>query len=105
MSHLWKKVKDGMVDENSINIVLVPSKRYQDSRHLLQNPKVPRTVRGFNNRTQRFTGSNYLDVDTPFTGIILELSLFYQCQFYSVLIDNSTFHFCDNKPSSSMESL
>ena len=59
-----------MVDEKNIykksmNIVSVPSQRYQDSRHLLQNPKVPRSVMGFSNRAQRFTGSNYLDVDSP----------------------------------------
>ena len=56
----WKNI-----NKKIINIVLVPSQRYQDSRHLLQNPKVPRTVMGFNNRAQRFTGSNYLDVDSP----------------------------------------
>ena len=71
MSHLWKKVQEEMVDEKninkkSINIILVPSQRYQDSRHLLQNPKVPRNLMGFSNRAQRFTGSNYLDVDSPF---------------------------------------
>ena len=70
MPYLWKKVQDEMVDEKninkkSINIILVPSQRYQDSRHLLQNPKVPRNVMGFSNRAQRFTGSNYLDVDSP----------------------------------------
>ena len=71
MSHLWKKVQDEMVDEKTLtkkeekNIVLVPSQRYQDSRHLLQNPKVPRNVMGFSNRAQRFTGPNYLDVDSP----------------------------------------
>ena len=48
-----------------MNIVLVPSQRYQDFRHLLQNPEVPTTVMGVNNRAQRFTGSNYLDVDSP----------------------------------------
>ena len=47
--------------------ILVPSQRYQDSRNLLQNPKVPRNVMGFSNRAQRFTGSNYLDVDSPLT--------------------------------------
>ena len=71
MSHLWKKVQDEMVDEKNINkksisIVLVPSQRYQDSRHLLQNPTVPNYVMSFSNRAQRFTGSNYLDVDSPF---------------------------------------
>ena len=65
MSHLWKKVKDEMVDEKkiykkSINTILVPSQRYQDSRHLLQNPNVPRNVLGFSNRTQTFTPLNYL---------------------------------------------
>ena len=51
--------------QKSINIILVPSQRYKDSRHLLQNPKVPKTVMAFSNRAQRFTGSNYLDVDSP----------------------------------------
>ena len=35
--------------------ILVPSQRYQDTRHLLQNPKVPRKVMGFSNREQTFT--------------------------------------------------
>ena len=48
-----------------MNNISVPSQRYEDSRHLLQNPKVPRSVMGFRNRAQRFTGSNYLDVDSP----------------------------------------
>ena len=69
MSYLWTKIQDEMVDDKKtltkkrINIVLVPSQRYQDSRHLLQNPKVPETVMGFNNHTQRFTASNYMDED------------------------------------------
>ena len=46
--------------------ILVPSPRYQDSRHLLQNQKFTNYVMGFSNRAQRFTGSNYLDVDSPF---------------------------------------
>ena len=45
-----------------MNIILVPSQRYQDSRHLLQNP---RSAMGFSNCAQKFTGSNYLDVDSP----------------------------------------
>ena len=45
--------------------VLVPSQRYQDSRHLLQNSTVPNYVKGFSNYAQRFTGSKYLDVDSP----------------------------------------
>ena len=73
-SHLWKKVQDGMVDEKNIykksmNIILVPSQRYEDSRHILQNPLVPRNVMGFSNCAQRFTGSNYLDVDSSFCKI------------------------------------
>ena len=45
--------------------ILVPSQRYQDSRHLLQNPTDLNYVMSFSNRAQRFTGSNYLDVDNP----------------------------------------
>ena len=65
MSHLWKKVKDEMVDDKtftkkSINNILVPSQRCQDSRHLLQNPKVFKNVIGFSNRAQTFTPLNYL---------------------------------------------
>ena len=45
--------------------ILVPSQRYQDSRHFLQNPTVLNYVIGFSNCAQRFTGSNYLDVDSP----------------------------------------
>ena len=40
--------------------ILVPSPRYQDSRHLLQNPKDPRNVMGFSNCAQTFTPLNYL---------------------------------------------
>ena len=69
MSHLWRKVQDETVDEKAFaknaNIILVPSQRYQDSRHLLQNNKVSRNVMYFSYRAQRFTGSNYLDVDNP----------------------------------------
>ena len=76
MSHLLNKVQDEMVDEKtfikkSMDIILVPNQRYQDSRHLLKNPKVPRSVMGFSNRTQRFTGSNYLDVDSPLSNSFL----------------------------------
>ena len=46
--------------------ILVCSQRYQDSRHLLQNPTDPNYVMSFSNRAQNFTGSNYLDVDSPF---------------------------------------
>ena len=45
--------------------ILVPSLRYQDSRHLLQNPTVLNYVMSFSNRAQRVTRSNYLYVDSP----------------------------------------
>ena len=64
MSHLWTKVDDEIVDEKtftkkSIKIILVPSQKYQDSRHLLQNPKVLRKVMGFSNRADKFTPLKY----------------------------------------------
>ena len=69
MSRLWKKVQDEMVDDKILakkhNFFLGPSRRYQDSRHILRNPKLPRNVMGFSYRTQRFTGPNYMDVDNP----------------------------------------
>ena len=34
--------------------------------HLLQNPIVLKIVMGFNNHSQRFTETNYLDVDISF---------------------------------------
>ena len=51
--------------KKSINLILVPSQRNKDSRHILQNHKVPSKVMGFSNRAQRFTESNYLDIDSP----------------------------------------
>ena len=50
--------------------ILVPGQRYQDYRHLLQNPKVPKSVMGFNNHAQRSTPPYYLDVDNLFRNII-----------------------------------
>ena len=60
MSHVWRKkfmLKRYMQKhlQKIINIIWVPSQGYKDSRHLLQNPKVPRNVMGFSNRAQRFT--------------------------------------------------
>ena len=70
MSHLWKKVQVEMENENylqkKINIILVPSQRYQDFRYLLQSLKVPRNLIGYNNYTQRFTHLNYLS--SPLVG-------------------------------------
>ena len=53
--------------------ILVWSQRYQDSRHPLQNPTVPNYVIGFSNRAQRFTGSNYLDVDSPWANLCISM--------------------------------
>ena len=61
----WKNIY-----KKIMNIISVPSQRYQDSRHLLQNPKVPRSIMGFSNHTHRFTGSNYLDLDSPLKNIL-----------------------------------
>ena len=66
MSNLCKKVQEEIVDDEtfttkkSINTILIPNQKYQDSRHLLQNPKVPRNVTGFSNSAQTFTPLNYL---------------------------------------------
>ena len=46
--------------------MLVPSWRYQDSRHLLQNPKVFKNIMGFSNHAQRSTPPYYLVVDNTF---------------------------------------
>ena len=49
--------------QKSTNTILVLIQRYQDSRNLLQNQKVPKNVMGFSNNAQRFNGPNYLDED------------------------------------------
>ena len=69
--HVWKRVQNEMEDEKniykkSIIIIWVPSQRYQVTRHILQNPKVPKNLMGFSNCAQRYTAPNYLDVDSPF---------------------------------------
>ena len=46
-----------------------PIQRYQDSRHISQNPKGHQSVMGFSNRVQSFTAPFYLDEDSPY-GII-----------------------------------
>ena len=53
------------IGKKSINMIWVPSQRYQNSRHILKNPKIPRNVMGFSNCAQRYTGPNYLEVDRP----------------------------------------
>ena len=69
MPNVWKMIQEkkeiAKHMQKKAQAYLVPCQRYQDSRHLLQNPKLPRNVMGFNNCAQRFTGSNYLDEDSP----------------------------------------
>ena len=45
---------------------LVPSHRFQDSRHFLQSLEVPKNII---NHAQRVTGPNYRDVDNPLVKI------------------------------------
>ena len=60
--------------------IMVPGQRYEDSRHLLQNPKVFKTIVGFNNHAQRSTPPYYLNVDNPFEKINREnLKCGFQC--------------------------
>ena len=69
MSNVWKMIQEKKEISKHMqkkhNDILVPRQRYQDSRHFLQNLTFPNYVIGFSNRAQRFTGSNYLDVDSP----------------------------------------
>ena len=39
-------------------------KKYQHFRHLVHNPTVPKNVMGFSNHAERFTGPNYLEVNS-----------------------------------------
>ena len=80
MSRLWKKVQDEIVDAKTFTKkalwlfwFLV---KYKDSRHLLQNPIDPRNFMGFRNRAQRFIGSNYLDVGSPFYNITMHIRVY-----------------------------
>ena len=69
LSCLSTKFKDEVVHEyifkKSMNIILVPSQKYPDSRYLLQHAKAPQFVMDFNNCTQRLTPPYYFDVDNP----------------------------------------
>ena len=53
MSNLWKKIQDEMVhvktSRNKAQKKFGSSWRYQEFRHILQNPKVPKNVMGSNN--------------------------------------------------------
>ena len=51
--------------QNKHKLIFDPSQRYQDSRNLLQNPKVSKNNIGFNNSVQSFTTPYYLDVHSP----------------------------------------
>ena len=69
MSNVWKMIQEKKGNRKThakkAQAYFGPSQRYQDSRHLLQNPTFSNYVMGFSNRAQRFTGPNYLDVDYP----------------------------------------
>ena len=69
MSNVWKIFQEKTWIAKHMQIkhkhILVPDWRYQDFRHLLQNPKVSKNVMGFNNHIQRSTPPYYLDVDNP----------------------------------------
>ena len=66
---IWRITKHMQIKPKHI---LVPSRRYQDCRQLLQNQKVPKNTMGFNNHEQRSTPL-YMDVDNPFSWIYLNV--------------------------------
>ena len=70
LSHVWKGVQEEVADEKTFTkkaqFFLVFCQRYQDSRHLFQNPKFHQSVMCFSNCAQSFTTPYYLDVDSPF---------------------------------------
>ena len=57
------------MQKKSTNTVLVPSQRYQDSRHILKNSKVSKNLIVFINCGQRFTPSNYMSLDSLFENL------------------------------------
>ena len=69
MSHVWKIFQEKKKIAKHMQIkhkhILVPGQRYQDSIHLLQNPKVFKNVMVFNNHAKRSTPPYHLDVDNP----------------------------------------
>ena len=65
MCEKYFKRKHIIAKHKQMKHILVPGRRYQDSRHLLQNPKVSKIVMGFNNYAQRSTQPYYLDVVNP----------------------------------------
>ena len=71
IAYLWGKVQDKKKYikkhmHKRTNIIFVPSKRYQDSRIILQSLKVLKIVMGFIIHSQGFTEPNYPDVDISF---------------------------------------
>ena len=55
VSHFWKMFQDEIVHQRTFtkkapNFFLAPCGRYEDTIHLLQNPKLSRNTMGFNNR-------------------------------------------------------
>ena len=69
MSNVWKMIQEkkeiAKHMQKKHKHILVSNPWYQDSRHILQNPKVPRNAMGFSNRAQTFTLLNYLIWDSP----------------------------------------
>ena len=63
----YKKKTISKHKERKHRHILVPSQRYQHSKHLLQDPTVPNYAIGFSNRAKIFTGPKYLNVDCPCT--------------------------------------
>ena len=68
-NYLKRKMEITKHMQKKHNHSLALSQRYQDSRHLLQNPTVPKYFMGFSNRAQIFTPLNYLSLDSPFLKI------------------------------------
>ena len=75
------KVQDEMVHEKTLE--QKAHTLYQDSWHLLQNPKVHKSVMGFRHHAQRFTGPNYLDVSgCKREPLIISLRPTLSCSFF-----------------------
>ena len=54
MSNVWNIFQEKLennqtLTKTSMKIFMVSSRRYQYFRHLLPNPKVPKSIMGFNN--------------------------------------------------------
>ena len=56
MSNVWKIHEENTENHETLakkhKDFLVPSQRYQDFRHILENPKIPKNSMGFNYHNQ-----------------------------------------------------